>query len=78
MREYALHDARSRQAYGRLTGLVRLIKNWKTRNDLKRLLAMDDFLLRDIGLTRNELARLARRSLYADWQWRSEREDLQH
>jgi uncharacterized protein YjiS (DUF1127 family) len=75
MREYTLHDARSRQAYGRLTGLVRLLKNWKTRNDLKRLLAMDDFMLRDIGLTRDELQRLARQSLRADWQWQSERQD---
>jgi uncharacterized protein YjiS (DUF1127 family) len=75
MREFTLHDARSRQAYGRLTGLVRLLKNWKTRNDLKRLLDMDDFMLRDIGLMRDELQRLAGRSLRADWQWENERRD---
>jgi uncharacterized protein YjiS (DUF1127 family) len=75
MREYALHDARSRQAYGRLTGLVRFVKNWKGRNDLKRLAAMDDYMLRDIGLTRERLQRLAARSLTADWTWDSERPD---
>ena len=76
MREYALHEARSRLAYGRLTGLVRLVRNWKTRNDLKRLMAMDDYMLRDIGVTRDEVRRLSRLSLTADWQWEREREDL--
>jgi uncharacterized protein YjiS (DUF1127 family) len=73
MREYVLFEARSRQAYGRSTGLVRLAKNWKSRSDLKRLAAMDDYMLRDIGLTRDELHRLAARPLYKDWHWESER-----
>ena len=30
MREYVLHQAQSRQAYGRLTTLVRVVKNWRT------------------------------------------------
>jgi uncharacterized protein YjiS (DUF1127 family) len=76
MRDYALHQAHSRLAYGRLTGLVRLVKNWKQRNDVKRMLAMDDYMLRDIGVSRGELQQLARRSLRDDWQWEREREDL--
>ena len=76
MRDYALHEAHSRQAYGRLTDLVRLVKNWKLRNDLKRLAAMDDHMLRDMGLTRGELHHIASRSLHSDWQWDREREDL--
>jgi uncharacterized protein YjiS (DUF1127 family) len=75
MREYVLFEARSRQAYGRWTGLVRMVKNWKARSDLKRLAAMDDYMLRDIGLTRDELRRLASRSLREDWHWESERLD---
>ena len=76
MRDYALHQAHSRLAYGRLTGLIRLVKNWKQRNDAKRMLAMDDYMLRDIGVSRGELEQLARRSLRDDWQWEREREDL--
>jgi uncharacterized protein YjiS (DUF1127 family) len=76
MREYALFEARSRQAYGPWTGLVRVARNWKTRGDLKRLLAMDDFMLRDIGLTRAAVLQLAQRPLFADWQWDSERKDF--
>jgi uncharacterized protein YjiS (DUF1127 family) len=75
MREYVLFEARFRQAYGRWTGLVRVVKNWKARSDLKRLAAMDDYMLRDIGLTREELRRLASRPLHADWFWESERLD---
>ncbi len=75
MREYMLFEARSRQAYGRWTGLVRLVKNWKTRGDLKRLAAMDDYMLRDIGLTRDELQRLASRSLTVDWTWDGEQRE---
>jgi uncharacterized protein YjiS (DUF1127 family) len=75
MREYVLFEARSRQAYGRWTGLVRLVKNWKERGDFKRLAAMDDYTLRDIGLTRADVQRLASRPLTADWTWENGRQD---
>jgi uncharacterized protein YjiS (DUF1127 family) len=76
MREYALFEARSRQAYGAWTGSVHVVRNWKTRRDLKRLLAMDDFMLRDIGLTRAVVLKLARRPLAEDWQCDAERRDF--
>lgn len=76
MREYVLHEARSRLAYGRLTGLVRFVRNWKARNDMKQMLAMDDYILRDIGVTRDELLRFSRFPLTQDWQWLREQEDL--
>ncbi len=73
MREYALHLARSRLAYGRLTWLVRVVKNWRTRRDARILLRLDDYQLRDIGLTRSDLDRLMRTPLANDLQWDDER-----
>ncbi len=73
MREYALHVAQSRLAYGSLTGLVRLVKNWQARRDARILLRMDDHQLRDIGLTRADLDRLMRTPLTDDVQWEDER-----
>ena len=73
MREYALHLARSRLAYGRLTWLVRIVKNWQARRDARILLRLDDHQLRDIGLTRDNLDRLIRTPLTDDLQWEGER-----
>ena len=76
MREYALHLARSRLAYGRLTWLVRIVKNWRTRRDARVLLRMDDHQLRDIGLTRADLDRLMRTPLSDDLRRDDERRRL--
>ena len=73
MREYVLHQAQSRQAYGRLTMLVRVVKNWWTRRSLRKLESLDDYMLKDIGLTRDELRRLQRQPLSLDTQWEAER-----
>ena len=73
MREYVLHLARSRLAYGRLTRFVRMVKNWQARRDARVLLRMDDHQLRDIGLTRDDLDRLVRTPLSVDVNWENER-----
>jgi uncharacterized protein YjiS (DUF1127 family) len=73
MRDYVMMQAEQRRAYGRLTVLVRVWRNWKNRRDLKRLMAMDDYMLRDIGLTREMLERLARLPLTVDQAWEQER-----
>ena len=73
MRDYVLHEARSRQAFGRLTTLVRMVKNWRERRSLRALHSLDDYLLRDIGLTRSELDRMMRQPLTLDTQWEAER-----
>jgi uncharacterized protein YjiS (DUF1127 family) len=73
MRNYVLWEAQSREAYGRFTMLVRLVRNWRQRKDLKKLWAMDDHMLRDIGVTRDEIARLARLPLTADVEWERQR-----
>lgn len=58
MRDYIHQEVQNRRAYGRFTAVVRFVKNWAVRKDLKTLLRMSDYQLRDIGLTRSELCRL--------------------
>jgi uncharacterized protein YjiS (DUF1127 family) len=73
MRDYVLTQAQSRQAYGALTLVARLIRNWKHHRDLEKLLKLDDYLLRDMGLTRDMLTHLARLPLTVDVDWERER-----
>jgi uncharacterized protein YjiS (DUF1127 family) len=72
MREYVLTQAQARQAFGRWTTLVHMLKNWRRRRDLNRLLAVDEFLLGDLGIERERLNQLVARRLSADWAWESE------
>lgn len=58
MRDYDITVAHSRQAYGQVTWLVRLVQNWRLRRTLKRLQHLSDHQLHDIGLVRDELYRL--------------------
>jgi uncharacterized protein YjiS (DUF1127 family) len=55
MRDYALNHARSFEAVPGGSALVRLWHNWRTRRAIARLDALDEFLLRDIGVTREEV-----------------------
>jgi uncharacterized protein YjiS (DUF1127 family) len=55
MNDYAHHMA---QTAGNLDGnsiLSRLWQNWQARKSVKKLEQMDDFMLRDIGLTRDQV-----------------------
>lgn len=73
MREYILEQAQSRQPHGGLTMLVRMVKNWRARRQLRQLASLDDHLLRDVGLSREELRALARQPLTLDTQWEADR-----
>jgi uncharacterized protein YjiS (DUF1127 family) len=75
MRNYVMMQAQQRQAYGRLSVIVRVWQNWNTRKDLKRLMAMDDYMLRDLGLTRELLDRLTKLPLTIDQVWERERSE---
>ncbi|MFN4142212.1 DUF1127 domain-containing protein [Aestuariivirga sp.] len=55
MRDYALSRAISAEATGALSLLWRFLSNWRARRAVARLDTLDDFLLRDIGVTREEL-----------------------
>jgi uncharacterized protein YjiS (DUF1127 family) len=73
MRDYVLTQSQSRQAYGRLTVVARVIRNWKHHRDLEKLLKLDDYLLRDMGLTRDVVLHLTSLPLTVDVDWERER-----
>ena len=76
MRDYEINEANSRAAFGRITWVVRMVTNWRKRNDLKRLQKFSDYQLRDIGLNRADLNRFICLPLDTDFAWESERLEL--
>jgi uncharacterized protein YjiS (DUF1127 family) len=73
MRDYMIHEAQSRAAFGRLSGWFRRVTNWRTRRDLKTLLKMNDYQLKDIGLTRPQLMGLISLPHSCNLSWEIER-----
>jgi uncharacterized protein YjiS (DUF1127 family) len=73
MRDYVLTQSQSRQAYGRLTVVARMVRNWKHHRDLEKLLKLEDYLLRDMGLTRDVVLHLVGLPLTVDVDWERER-----
>ena len=73
MRDYVLTQSQSRQAYGVLTVVARVVRNWKHHRELEKLLKLDDYLLRDMGLTRDVVKHLASLPLIVDVDWERER-----
>jgi uncharacterized protein YjiS (DUF1127 family) len=73
MRDYVLTQSQSRQSYGVLTVVARVIRNWKHHRDLEKLLKLDDYLLRDMGLKRDVVLHLAGLPLTIDVDWERER-----
>jgi len=55
MRDYALRRAEAVEMAGPVALLRRLIGNWRARRAVARLDRLDDFLLRDIGVSRPDL-----------------------
>jgi uncharacterized protein YjiS (DUF1127 family) len=73
MRDYIIHEAQARQAYGRLNLLARLFRNWRLRKEIRQLLACSDFALRDMGLERVQLLQWRDLPLTRDIYWELER-----
>jgi uncharacterized protein YjiS (DUF1127 family) len=66
MREYALNQA-DQEFYGSLFGnLRRSFRNWRKRQMLKQVHDLDDYILKDIGLDRHEVADVLHLSLDYD------------
>ena len=55
MRDYALHHAHSMEATGAMSIFARVIRNWLARRAVAKLDALDDYMLRDIGVTRGDI-----------------------
>ena len=55
MREYALNQAISQGEYGVVSFARRILRNWKARRRVVNLGNFDDYLLKDIGITRDEV-----------------------
>ncbi|MEP7173585.1 MAG: DUF1127 domain-containing protein [Aestuariivirga sp.] len=55
MRDYAMNQALSRGEYGIVYFLRRVTRNWKAKRRIAALANFDDYMLRDIGITRDEV-----------------------
>jgi uncharacterized protein YjiS (DUF1127 family) len=55
MRDYALHRANSLGEFGAVSFVRRLLRNWKARRRIVALGNFDDYMLKDIGITRDEV-----------------------
>ena len=55
MRDYALSQAANFEDAGSSSLLGRLYRNWLARRAVSRLDSFDDYLLRDIGVTRSDV-----------------------
>ena len=66
MRDYILHQARSRELTYSFPAVPRVVANWWKRRTLRKLRELDDYLLRDIGLTRDEVSAALRLPLSID------------
>ena len=55
MREYALNQAISQGEYGIVSLLRRVTRNWRAKRRIVALASFDDYMLRDIGITRDEV-----------------------
>ena len=56
MRDYALTRALSLGEAGKGSSISRLFRNWLARRSVARLQSYDDYLLRDIGVSREDIA----------------------
>ena len=66
MRDYILHQARSHEGTYAFPAIRRVVANWWKRRTLRQLRDLDDYLLHDIGLTRDEISAALRLPLDID------------
>ena len=56
MREYALHQAIALESAQGQSFFTKLFRNWKAHRQVVRLQDLDDHILADIGVTREDVA----------------------
>jgi len=66
MRDYILTQAETAERTFTFPALHRIVANWRKRRQLRQLEDLDDHVLMDIGLTRDELIRVQRVPLAVD------------
>ncbi len=74
MDEFMTRELNNRSAWGALTWVMTMVNNLKARREMRKLWAMSDYHLADIGLSRATLARDLNRSLISNWDFERERE----
>ena len=55
MRDFVLHQAEFRDRTFSFPRLRRILRSWLAKRQLRKLSGLDDYLLNDIGLTRDDL-----------------------
>ena len=55
MRDYVLNQAISQGEFGLVSFLRRVARNWKAKRRIAALGNFDDYMLKDIGITRDEV-----------------------
>ena len=55
MRDYVLNQAISQGEFGLVSFLRRVARNWKAKRRIAALGNFDDYMLQDIGITRDEV-----------------------
>jgi len=73
MREYVANEARSRLSTFSFSTLRQLVRNWRCRKQLHKLHGLDDYQLKDIGLTRGQLRLISGLPLSVDPIWEADR-----
>ena len=73
MRGFVETMARQRGSNSVFDALGQRYRSWRARHGIAVLERLDDFQLRDIGLTRGDLQRLKQLPLSVDLQWELER-----
>lgn len=66
MRDYILTQAETADRTFTFPALNRIVANWRKRRQLRQLEQLDDHVLMDIGLTRDELIRVQRSPIGVD------------
>jgi uncharacterized protein YjiS (DUF1127 family) len=73
MREYVSNEARSRLSTFSFSTLHQLVRNWRSKRQLLKLQELEDYQLKDIGLTRVQLRQISGLPLSVDPIWEADR-----
>jgi len=76
MREFVVQQSLTRQSYGGFSVVVRMFRNWRMQKTYRHMQGLEDHMLRDIGLSREDLRQLMAMPLDADVAWELERRRL--